>query len=376
MAEARVAIVERRALHRERFAYCAHPHLAVTAAGAWLVVFNRAPRREAILHPPQDPEFRNLMMRSDDEGRTWSAAAVVPNYDWSGVECAGLTPLRSGRVLLNQWRFEWLPSPLAEASNRRGLDKPARLFAHLATSAELDSFSEGVARAPAKTFPWARGGGATAVHLSDDDGRSFAATRVIDVSPFSGGYGMRGGVELANGDILLPLSDVPHYRQVFVVRSSDAGETWSAPKLVAAGEGHEFEEPATLVPRSGRIVMLLRDNATRILHSVVSDDGGETWSKARSTGVEGYPAHLMTLADGRIAAVVGRRQAPFGIFLHLSEDGERWDPSPIALIDDLPNKDLGYPAMAQRKNGDLVVVYYAQDRQGVTGIDSVTARLS
>ena len=187
---------------------------------------------------------------------------------------------------------------------------------------------------------------------------------------------MRGGVELANGDILLAAVG----RAVTIGRCSscarsDAGETWSAPKLVAAGEGHEFEEPATLVLRSGRIVMLLRDNATRILHSVISDDDGATWSQPRPTGIEGYPA-----AHARPRRRTDRRRRRpgdgrrSGFIVHFSDDGERWGP-PIALIDDLPNKDLGYPAMAQRENGDLFVVYYAQDRDGVTGIDSVTARL-
>lgn len=372
----RVTIIERRALHRERFAYCAHPHLAVAADGAWLLVFNRAPRRNMILHPPQDPDFRNLLMRSEDEGRTWSAPAAAPNYDWSGVECAGLTALRSGRVLLNQWRFEWLPLPLAKASGRGDVVMPDRLFADLAFSPELDVFDAEAASAPADMFPWARGGGLTAVHISDDCGRTFAATRLIDVRPFSGGYGMRGGVELADGEILLPLSDVPHYRRIFTVRSKDSGESWGPPELVAVGEGHEFEEPSTLVLPSGRILMLLRDNVARVLHCVMSDDAGWTWSAPRSTGIEGYPAHLLRLADGRIACAVGRRRPPFGIVLHLSNDGENWDGGGIPLISDLPNKDLGYPAVGQRKDGDLVVVYYAQDSPGLTGVEMLTARLS
>jgi len=52
---------------------------------------------------------------------------------------------------------------------------------------------------------------------------------------FSGGYGMRGAAELPNGDLLLPLSDVPHYRRIFVVRSSDGGESWSWPILRRRG---------------------------------------------------------------------------------------------------------------------------------------------
>ena len=282
---------------------------------------------------------------------------------------------RSGRVLLNQWRFAWLPLAWPRPSGRSEFDRPERLFAHLATSPELDSFSAQAARAPAKAFPWARGPGVTAVHLSEDDGKSFSKTRLIDVRPFSGGYGMRGGVELANGDILLPLSDVPSYRQVFVVRSRDAGETWSAPKLAAAGEGHEFEEPATLVlslgpdrdaaarQRNARAAQRRLRRRRRDLVKAAPD---------RRRRLSRRPAHprRRTHRRGRRTAAAAVRRF-FCIFPTTANAGGR----PIALIDDLPNKDLGYPAMAQRENGDLFVVYYAQDRDGVTGIDSVTARL-
>jgi len=42
----------------------------------------------------------------------------------------------------------------------------------------------------------------------------------------------------------------------------------------------------------------------------------------------------------------------------------------------LPTKDLGYPTAALRHNGDLVVVFYARDADGVTGLHSLTVRLS
>ncbi|MBB3773445.1 hypothetical protein FHS55_004082 [Angulomicrobium tetraedrale] len=372
----RAEIVPRGTLHREVDAYCAHPHLAVAADGSWLLVFNRVPRRKLILHPPQDPDYRNVMMRSSDEGASWSPPSVVPDYDWSGVECAGLTVLRSGRVLLNQWRFEWLPLERARALGRADAVMPGALFADLAASPELDAFTPAALAGEAeRAFPWARGGGRTVVHLSDDHGRSFHATRAIATAPFSGGYGMRGAVETMGGDILLPLSDVPHYRRIFVVRSRDGGENWSPPVLVAEGEGHEFEEPAPLLLPSGRILLLLRDNATRQLHAVHSDDDGHHWSAPRPTGIGAYPAQMIRLADGRLAAVAGRRAPPFGIVLHLSQDeGESWS-EPVALVDDLATKDLGYPTLGLRANGDLVVVYYAQDAAGLTGIHSVTVRL-
>ena len=355
--------------------YHAHPHLAVLGSGTWLLIANRGPRRTVTMHPPQDPEYRNVLMRSEDEGRSWSAAAVVPDYGWNGVECAGLTALKSGRALLNQWRFEWLPLPEAASSGRGDLVLPERLFADLVRSPELDAFCASAAEAPAAKFPWARGGGVAAVHLSDDGGRTFFATHRIATGAFSGGYGMRGGVELPNGDIILPLSDAPSYRQVYVVRSRDGGQTWSSPRLAAAGDGHEFEEPAPLLLPSGRIVLALRDNATRRLHCVASTDGGETWSQPRPTKIEGYPAHLLRLADGRYLCVVGRRRTPFAIVAYFSDDAETWGPA-VPVVDDLLNKDLGYPTVAQRKNGDLAIVYYAQDRDGVTGIEIATARLA
>lgn len=371
----RAEVLEHRILHADPRAYCAHPHLAVTAAGTWLLVFNRTIRRDAILHPPQDPEYRNLLMRSGDEGRSWEPAVAVPGDGWSGVECAGLTALRAGPVLLNQWRFHWHSlAGVAEASAE--LVRPEQLMRGLAQSQELDQWAPDPARL-AERFPWARGGGETWVHLSEDDGRTFPTSLRVDTAPFSGGYGMRGAIELPEGSLLLPLSDVPNYRTIFAVRSRDGGRSWSAPALVAEGVGHEFEEPAPLLLASGRILMLLRDNKTRILHSIWSDDGGVSWSRPESTGIPEYPAHLVDLGDGRIACVAGRRASPYGIRIHLSEDqGASWEVRhPVIVRDDLPNKDLGYPTAALRKDGSLFVAYYAQGVDGVTGIAATVVRI-
>lgn len=359
-------------LYADPSAYCAHPHLLALRPDHWLLVFTRSIGRDLVLHPPQDPLYCNMLMRSADEGESWTEPVIVPAFGWLGVECAGLTALRSGRVLLNQWRFEWHTLEYARAH----LDPAAyvsseQLLSAKAMAAELADWAPD-ADSIAERFPWARGGGETWLHHSDDDGMSFGRSVPIATAPYSGGYGMRGGIELPDGDIVLPLSDVPHYRNVFVLHSRDGGESWSPPLAVAGGAAHEFEEPAPLLLRSDRLLLLMRDNATRILHLTFSDDGGRSWSAARATGIVDYPADLLELPDGRLVCVAGRRMPPYAITLYISEDGgESWNTDcPVMVRAGLLNRDLGYPTLAQRRDGSLFIAYYARDARGLTGIHS------
>lgn len=361
-------------LHRDPHAYSAHAHIVRLAGAERLIVFNKTIRRRLILHPPQDPEFRNWMMRSTDGGASWSAPEVVPGYYWSGVECAGLTWLGGRRVMLNQWRFFW--HPLGAARKQSGLRMPADLLRGLVLSPELETDPRFL-EAPERIAPWARGGGETVVHLSEDGGESWAETHRIVTAPFSGGYGMRGAVRLADGALLLPVSDIPSYRQVFVVRSEDGGRLWGLPVLAAAKPGSEFEEPAMLPLPDGRLLMLMRDNGTRRMHRIFSENEGRSWSSPEPLPVEGYPPHLLALRDGRILCTYGLRQPDFGIYAVLSADGgESWAAERIIRIrGGLPNSDLGYPATVLEDDGSLFTVYYAQDAVGVTCIQATRWRL-
>jgi len=225
--------------------------------------------------------------------------------------------------------------------------------------------------------PWVRGSGEAVVHLSDNDGKSWEKANGIDSAPFSGGYGMRGAVMLGDGALVLALSDVPNYRQVFVVRSQDGGRNWERPVLAAAQSGSEFEEPAMLRLPSGRILMLLRDNLTRRLHRVFSEDEGRSWTAPEALAIEGYPPHLLELPDGRILCTYGWRQPDFGIRATTSDDGGKtWDiDGTIRIRSGLPNKDLGYPCTLVDESGLLVTVYYGQDSDGVTCIQATRWRL-
>lgn len=352
-------------VYRDPHAYCAHPHMVRAADGSLVAVFNMVQRRPVVLHPPEDPLYRNVVIRSADDGETWTSPEVVPDYGWSGMECAGLTLLRDGRLMLNQWQFGWLPA--GRARGRAGWTDAADLLARWSHSPEHETGGVDLA-ALRRQMNWARGPGRTIVHFSSDNGASFGGTVEIDTAPFSGGYGMRGGLEAADGRILLPLSDVPNYRTVFLVASGDGGRSWAPARAVAAGTGHEFEEPAILAGPGGRLLMVLRDNGTRRLHRCLSEDAGRSWGPATPLPVTGYPADLLRLRDGRILLTYGWRAPGFGIRATLSGDGgESWAPT-ILIRDGMRNGNLGYPVTVERADGALLTLYYGEDGSGVTAI--------
>ncbi|MFM9845234.1 MAG: sialidase family protein [Dongiaceae bacterium] len=375
MIQARAA--EHSIVYKDRFAYCAHPHIVAAANGDWLVVFNKAPRRDLVLHPPEDPQFQNVMIRSPDRGASWSAPQVVPSYDYWGTECAGLTVLNDDRVMLHQWRFAWYPLALARRlPDQSELTYPDRFMGGWLSSPEHET-SRFRSTPPEQLTPWVRGPGKTFAHFSADHGASFTRSVEIRTTPFSGGYGMRSALQLPAGQIILPLSDVPNYRTVFVVTSWDGGDSWSQPRTVAQLRDCEFEEPSIVQTESGRIVMVLRDNGTRRLHQVESLDDGASWSAPRPLPIEGYPAHLLDLGEDGLLMTFGWRLPDFGIRAIRSRDeGQTWEMEGIIQIrGGLPGKNLGYPATIAPGDGTLFTVYYGEDTDLVTCIMATRWRL-
>ncbi|MCB1493300.1 MAG: exo-alpha-sialidase, partial [Rhodobiaceae bacterium] len=230
---------------RDAACYSAHPHMAVAADRTWLLVFTQAPRRPVVLHPPLDPDFRNMLLRSTDEGRTWQGPEPVPDADATGMECAGLTPLPDGRVILNQWQFDWIDPDGIDLSSA-GPDVALPDWLARARAGSVDIGVLGTREDDADLFRLARCNGGCRISVAADGGAPFVPATSPPTAPYSGGYGMRGAVIAGNGDILLPLSDVPHYARIFILRSSDDGTTWGAPEHVCAKVDCEFEEPAPI----------------------------------------------------------------------------------------------------------------------------------
>ena len=78
---------------RDEHACHAHPHVAASHGGAWMIVKTVAQRWKHVPRPPEEPLFRNVMIRSSDHGAHWTALQAAPSNDFGRSERRSDTPL-------------------------------------------------------------------------------------------------------------------------------------------------------------------------------------------------------------------------------------------------------------------------------------------
>lgn len=377
-------------LFTEKFRYVCGPFIVRAANGDILVSWNMSLRREVgtyaghrFLHPPMDPDYRNYVIRSSDNGKTWDLPMVVPSYDWAGGEHVAFCVLDNGEILASIYLRKFFP--LAEAEKNQ-------------------SHRYGWYHQPA--YPWVVTHGGTYVFRSRDHGETWGEGVQIDSAPFISAYsprnivqldtdtliftagaaapmyvGMAGWTEPPNqvknglGNRLVDGKIVEEPSRVFVCISRDGGRTWNETREIAAHRSYYFAEPAMIRLSSGRLLCHMRNcRQTGHLWQVVSDDGGESWSEPEMTPMWGYPAHMVQLSDGRLLSVYGHRRKPFGIRACVStDDGDSWNyENEVIIRDDLPNGAIGYPVSMVNGDDSVSTVYWTENKDGQTGVEMST----
>jgi hypothetical protein len=237
---------------------------------------------------------------------------------------------------------------------------------------------------------------------SKDGGRTWSEPIPVNTSPVQssvlGPYGCGGSgaghvIELPGGGLLMPLhgnlgmggEGASETERCFLLRSDDGGDNWEYWSTVAYDPANiiHFVEPGMARLRDGRLVCLMRTshrpNRQDNLWFTQSDDDGITWSPPRRTGLWGYPADVLQLADGRVLAVYGYRKAPWGVRGCVSEDGSTWELAGGFSIREggVPKRSggggaptlqdtlifaqywhIGYPTVVQLADGTIVAAYH------------------
>lgn len=352
-------------VYRNDHAYSAWPTILRVQSGDLLIAFNEGWRRVP-KYTHMDPSFHGMIIRSEDDGQSWSRFPTpIGGYEEKSMDAVGITKLKNGVILAHGLRYQYFT--LEEAKRRSDV-----AFESVRTNTHLRE----------QGFPWRMwvSDKMTYVYRSVDEGRTWEKGISADISPYRAAFPLRSGVELDDGSILIPCAeDMFDTMRAFIIRSEDGGHRFGDAVSLAEDKDIWFTEPALLLLPSGKLLALIRthEEGEGYLYQCESSGGGKTWSKPVRTPMWGYPAHMLLLRDEVILCVRGHRREPYGIRATLSYDGGRsWDiENDLAIRADFKNANLGYPTSVQLPNGNILTVYYGEDSTGVTCIQGSSYRL-
>lgn len=163
---------------------------------------------------------------------------------------------------------------------------------------------------------------------------------------------------LADGGLLVPCHTAERRSlfdsRNFLLRTDDAGETWSPHGTLETRETrYAALHEAAVLPIGGNamLAVLQTTNKFDYLMSTMSEDGGRTWPRPERTEMQGHPPQLFDLGGGRIVCIHALRPSAqgaknTGLRMVISEDsGKTWLTDDVVNItaDILPDTGIANP---------------------------------
>jgi sialidase-1 len=328
--------------------YSAFPSIVRRPDGELIVAFRRAPDRRALGEKGvshTDPNSYLVLVRSGDNGRTWSQEPeLIFAHPFGGSQDPCLLQLRDGTLLCSSYAWARLDSTafghLKQPLMRLG--DFAFLGGYLMRSTDAGRSWQGPILPPP-----CRG-----EENHDPFGKPLPA------------YNRGAMCEGRDGRIFWVVASssaqAPRKTRTHLLISNDKGLTWDYSALVAEHSTGGFNETSLIETPSGDLVAFLRSENLQD-HTWISrsSDGGKTF-QAENAGFRGHPHHALALPDRRVLLVYGYRHAPFGIRARLlnAECTDAATAPELVLRDDGGNGDLGYPWATLLPDNRALVVYY------------------
>ena len=337
--------------------YAAFPSIVSRPDGELLVAFRRAPERRRLgvsscTHV--DPNSYLVLVRSPDQGRSWSAQPeLIYAHPMGGSQDPCMVQLDDGSLLVTSYFHILLPCSGVAALERA---EPGKIY--------YDN---------KETYGWPSTPGGGYLMRSADNGRTWQGPiippQLADQLPGLCGLPSplmnRGAMVQARDGRLYWIvythpKTSPGRTRLDLVVSEDRGLTWRHEGIVAVDDRVAFNETSLVETAAGELVAFVRteglDGRTVVVRS---KDYGRTWKHWEDTGFFGYPHHGLRLKDGRVFLVYGYRQKPFGIRARvLDPECRDFAAREIVLRADGGGGDLGYPWSCLTRDGRILVVYY------------------
>ena len=361
-AELRAVIHQTRTISEDPQHYLGWPTLARRSDGELILLYSGG-REDHVC-----PFGRLELMRSSDEGKTWSRPSVVFETGIDDRE-SGLMETARGTLLANTFTSVDFLGLLAEveqiAQGTSGAWAPERLKRWQAVRDQLIKDQQ-----QAVPGMW--------MIRSADGGMNWSKPYK---SPITSPH---GPIQLADGRLLHAGKEVVGTGRTGVCESNDDGQNWQwlaeIPQRPGDNSRIDYHELHMVEAAEGRLLAHIRNHNPNNFYETLqteSSDGGKSWTLPHTIGVWGLPSHLLRLKDGRLLMSYGYRRAPFGNQARVSNDQGRIWSEVLTISNDGVGGDLGYPSTVQLSDGSLLSVWYeGGSYQGLTASPHAVLRQS
>ena len=155
--------------------------------------------------------------------------------------------------------------------------------------------------------------------------------------------------------------------RTILIRSTNRGASWSYVGTAAHHPEIGFVEPAITRLPNGDLLCMMRTESGKPMYRSRSKDGGKTWSRPISAGVNGVRPMLVVMSNGVVACSYGRVNSTLSSedrwsnpslgdqIIFSPDSGKTWT-KPTTIYD---GPSTGYTSILEVRPGELLYVYDA-----------------
>ena len=273
---------------------------------------------------------RICMVRSSDEGRTWSAPKIIYDDDDDNRD-PHIAQLDDGSIVVTffSWRY------------KKGVERAKR-----AADFSWKAFSKNAELTGAQMIT-SRDGGET----WDKEARVAFPDWVVSapVRQLKDGVcilGLYGKSKTGEGKLSVGAT----------ARSADRGKTWETPVEIESPPGVSLDAETDVIElKDGHLFAALRHSKEN-MHYATSTDAGRSWSPAQDIGFKGHCPHLTRLTGGAGEILLSTRVPQTE--LRISRDETKTWQGPFEI-----DHVIGaYPATVELRDKSVLIIYYTEGK--------------